>query len=1082
MRTSTIILSLFAIAFFNTTFAAEGALKPERLRCEYKTEPLGIDDQEPRLSWIVTSPERGQKQTGCRILVASSSEALKKDQGDLWDTGKVASNETIGTAYQGKSLVSGQRCWWKIQVWDKDGKPSAWSEPASWSMGLLAAADWKADWIGFDAERTVDQADAPLDGAKWIAHGDDKPLNGPKGFRLFVGRPKLPADVKVEKAELFAIADDKLWLVFNGHTLTAAQVGWKVAKKFDVTKQIKPGENDFRIQVENDSEGPTGVCVKLIVTTTDGKTINISTDDTWKGTNNPGANWHIRELDTSKWPGVKVLGEYGMAPWGKAKNTLHVLPPAAYLRTTFETPKDKKIARATVYAAALGLFDLHLNGERVSDDYFHSGWTDYTKRVYYRTFDVTKFVKAASGNCLGAILADGWYSGYVGFGKNRNHYGEKPRFRAQLHLEYEDGTTQIVTTNPTWKARTGMIREADFLMGETCDWSEKYNIACWDRFGCLETDWKPVVTGAEVKPLMQAHPAPAVRPFAELKPKKITQPKPGEFVLDMGQNFAGVVRLNVPHQAKGQKITLRFAERLNPDGTIYTTNLRDARCVDTYICRGDDKGESWQPRFTFHGFQYVEVTGLSEVTADNITGIALSSDTPIAGSFHCSDPMLNQLHSNIVWTQRMNFIDIPTDCPQRDERLGWTGDAQVYVRTATLNADVQSFFGKWLVDLNDGQRADGQFPMVAPVKVAGDDGGPAWADAGVICPWTMYEVYGDKRILEKSYPAMQKFIDFCVKRSTPDLLPPKEYHCFGDWLSIKSDTPKDVIYMAYLAKSLRLTAQTAKVLGKVEDEKKYGELFNKAKAAFNKAYVSADGRIKGDTQTCYVLAIAFDLLDPENLKLAAKYLVADIEAKANHLSTGFIGTKDLMLALSKIGRSDVAYRLLHNESFPSWGFSIKHGATSIWERWDGWTPDKGFQDAGMNSFAHYSFGAVHQWMVENIGGIQSAEPSYSMLAIQPMLDGKMTSAKVRYDSIRGPIESNWTYDEKTGKLTLDVTIPANANAWIGFPNAQDSPVTESGQPVEKVPGITLEQSPALIVKVGSGTYHFSSTWHPDKGK
>ena len=419
------------------------------------------------------------------------------------------------------------------------------------------------------------------------------------------------------------------------------------------------------------------------------------------------------------------------------------------------------------------------------------------------------------------------------------------------------------------------------------------------------------------------------------------------YVLDLGQNFAGVARLKVAGKP-GQKIILRFAERLNPDGTVYTTNLRTARATDTYICRGEGV-ETWQPRFTFHGFQYIEVTGLAQQPAkDTVVGIALSSDTPVVGAFECSDPMLNQLHSNIYWTQRMNFIEVPTDCPQRDERLGWTGDAQVYVRTATLNCDVQAFFTKWLVDLcQDGQRADGQFPMVAPVKVAGPDGGPAWADAGVICPWTIYQAYGDRRVLERHYDAMCKFVAFCKNRCKPGLLPPDSYHCFGDWLSINADTPNDIIYMAYFAHSTKLVARAAEVLGKPDDAAKYNALFDQIKTAFNKAYVADDGRIKGDTQTCYVLAIINDLVEGGNYRLASKYLVENIEARGNHLSTGFIGTKDLMLALAKIGRNYVAYRLIHNDTFPSWGFSIKHGATSIWERWDGWTPEGGFNDPGM---------------------------------------------------------------------------------------------------------------------------------------
>ncbi len=564
-----------------------------------------------------------------------------------------------------------------------------------------------------------------------------------------------------------------------------------------------------------------------------------------------------------------------------------------------------------------------------------------------------------------------------------------------------------------------------------------------------------------------------MRVFAELRARAITQPTAGLYVLDLGQNFAGVVRLKVTGDP-GRKITLRYAERLNPDGTIYTANLREARATDAYICGGQGV-ETWSPRFTFHGFQYVEVAGLeTQPDKDTITGIALSSDTPVAGEFACSDPMLNQLHSNIVWTQRANFIDIPTDCPQRDERLGWTGDAQVYIGTAALYCDVQAFFTKWLVDLADGQRADGQFPMVAPVKVAGNDGGPAWADAGVICPWTIFHVYGDRRVLERQYPSMVKFIEFCRKRSTADLLPPQSFHCFGDWLSINADTPKDVIYTAYFAHSTQLLAQAAEVLGKPEDAAKYRKLFEAIKASFNRAFVAADGRIKGDTQACYVMALVFGLVDGEAAQRAARYLVNDIEKRGGHLSTGFIGTKSLMHALSQIDRHDVAFLLLHNESFPSWGFSIKHGATSIWERWDGWTPAKGFQDPGMNSFAHYSFGAVYQWMVENIGGICSDGPAYKHIVIAPQLDPNLSWARTSYRSIRGEIASSWTRNDAL--VSLEVAIPANTTATIYLPAANAQEITEGGRPLAGSLGAKLvESKPGVaVIETGSGRYSFGT--------
>jgi alpha-L-rhamnosidase len=1063
-RVSLAALLLLPLMSPRATMAADaGHLAAARLRCENLTNPLGVDLPQPRLSWIVTSAERGQRQTAYQVLVAGDAASLAADRGELWDSGKIDNAGTIAIAYAGKPLTSYQRCHWKVRVWDQQGNASAWSQPAVWIVGLLEAGEWKAEWIGSDKLRQVKTEQPSLDGAKWICF----PAEGtpPAGSQLLVTTWTLPADIVIKRAELTVTADDACKFVINSE-LVATHQSWSSAKIVDVTSRLKPGVNSLRCEIQNGAPGPTGLIAKLIVTAGDGKTLTLVTDGSWKSTGSPGENWHNRDLDTSTWPNSQVLGDFGVAPWGKVSLATLTLPPPVYLRTKFELTKPVK--SALLSASGLGIFDLHLNGRRVSDDLFDPGWTDYTKRVYYRTYDVTELVRQGN-NAWGAVLADGWYSGYVGFGKIRNHYGSKPRFGGQLHVEFTDGTTQTIQTGPNWKAATGPILEADFLMGEAFD--ARLAKSDWDQPQFDDQTWDNVDTGAELKPVVSWHPGPAVRSFQELKPQKTTEPQPGTWVFDMGRNFAGMVRLAVSGKP-GQKLTLRFAERLNPDGTIYTTNLREARATDTYTCLGAGP-ETWQPRFTFHGFQYVELTGLeSAPTADTITGVAISSDTPVVGRFASSDEMLNTLHGNIYWTQRANFIDIPTDCPQRDERLGWTGDAQVYVRTATLNADVEAFFTKWLVDLDDGQRADGQFPMVAPVKVANDDGGPAWADAGVICPWTIYEVYGDRRILEQHYPAMKRFVEFCVTRSTPELLPPAQYHAFGDWLSIGADTPREIIYTAYFAQSTRLLARASEVLGKAEDAAKYRAQYDQIKQSFNKAYVADDGRIRGDTQTCYVLALAFDLLDDAKASQAAAHLVADIEKHDWHLSTGFIGTKDLMLVLAKIGRNDVAYRLIHNDTFPSWGFSIKQGATSIWERWDGWTPEKGFQDAGMNSFAHYSFGAVYQWMVENIGGIRSDGPAYEKLVIAPQPGGKLTWAKVGYESVRGPIESSWKLED--GKFSLDVTLPPGATATVMIPAVGGQAVTEGGQLAGKGEGVKFvrRERHQAVVEVGSGTYHF----------
>ncbi|HJZ93929.1 MAG TPA: family 78 glycoside hydrolase catalytic domain [Gemmataceae bacterium] len=1062
MRSTISLLASLAAA----SAAHAGALTPTYLRCEHLVNPPGIDVREPRLGWELQSNERAQKQTAYHLLVASTADNLKADRGDLWDSGEVKGDQTWDVVYAGKPLAAHQACFWKVKVWDAQGKPSDWSEPASWTIGVLDQAEWaKAEWVGYDKPRkAIPTPEAPFDGAKWIAFSGDPKLDAPKGNRVYLTTFELPKDAKVESAELIVTGDDKVWFVLNGEQVTRGE-GYDKPKSVDVAGKVKPGVNHVRAQIENTSKGPTGLLAKFMIKLADGKTVTVVTDETWHCTDKPGANWHNRDIKADEWPKAVVVGAYGDKPWGKLKYPKLVLPPPAHMRTAFTAKAPK---RATLYVTGLGIFDVHLNGKRVSDDWFNPGWTDYTKRVYYRAYDVTDRIRDGD-NALGAVLADGWYSGYVGYGKMRDHYGQRPRFKAILRLELADGSTQLVTTGPNWKAATGPISEADFLMGEAYD--ARKELPGWDAAGFDDKKWDKVDSGAELKPVVQWHPAQPVRAIAEFKARTITEPKPGVYVLDLGQNFAGVPRLKVTGDA-GQVITLRFAERLNPDGTVYTTNLREARCTDTYVCRGGGP-EEWQPRFTFHGFQYVEVSGLKQKpTPAAVVGVALSSDTPVVGSFECSDPALNRLFQNIYWTQRMNFIDIPTDCPQRDERLGWTGDAQVYVTTASYICDVQPFFTKWLVDLADAQRADGQFPMVAPLKVAGDDGGPAWADAGVVCPYVIYSIYHDRRLLERQYPSMVKFVEFCRKRSTPELLPPKQYHAFGDWLSINANTPKDIIYMAYFAQSTRLLSASAHGVDNATDATKYRDLYNEIRKAFQKRYVKADGRIDGDTQACYVLALAADLLDGEAKTKAAEYLVDNIKKRGWRLSTGFIGTKDLMLVLNKIGRQDVAYRLLHNETFPSWKFSINHGATSIWERWDGWTPEKGFQDPGMNSFAHYSFGAVYGWMFQTIGGIW---PVYMVgnqkIQIAPVPDAKLTHATVKYRGFRGQIASSWKRDGDTFTLTLEV--PPNVEAEVRVPTSDPDSVKVDGGDT----GVRWEApgpEPYRGVTVASGKYTFTA--------
>lgn len=995
------LLALLAVAPSRTLAVTD-------LRTDARPRPLEVGTASPELSWRLTTigSARNLRQSGYRIVAATDPGLTVPGKADLWDSGLVRSGATFGVVYGGPAPKPGRPVYWRVQAIDQAGVPSAWSPVTHWARGL-EPNDWSAArWIGSDAPRKALQSPSLFPGAMWIWAGS---ATESRFHRDVTVRPGL------KSAELRITADDRFALLVNDRPIAQSPDvtdAWRTPVTVDLMPHLRPGVNRITVNGRN-LGGAAGLLAYLRLRYAEGRDEVVVTDGNWTASTDGGGT-----------KPVQTIGAYGVAPWNTIGEQPLLLPPALRFRREFEA--RRAVRRAVLYGTALGIVDFHLNGKRVSEDWFTPGWTDYVKRVYARAFDVTDRVRSGA-NVLAAELADGWYAGYVGYGGRRDHYGPSPRLRAILRIEYADGTSEEVRSDADWTATVSPTRVADFLMGEEYD--ARRERPDWSTPGGGGT-WVPVDVGAPLDPVVQPFPGQPVRAFAVLRPKRITQPKPGVYVLDLGQNVAGHARIRLRGKS-GQTLTLRFAERLNPDGGAYFTNLRGARATDRYVFRGGGV-ETWEPRFTFHGFQYIEVTGLDRAPKpDEIVGVAVSSDTPRVGDFESSSPMLNRLVENAWWTQRANFIDIPTDCPQRDERLGWTGDAQAYIRTASMLADVQPFFRKWLICLDDAQRADGQYPMVAPVKVAGDDGGPAWADAGVICPWTIYDVYGDRGLLARHYPNMKRFVEFCRKRSTPDLLPPAQFHAFGDWLNIDDPTPNEVIYTAYFSGSARLLAKAAKELGHEADVREYNALADAVAAAFRRAYVGANGRVRGDSQCGYVLALAFDLLTPEQTKLAASRLVQLIEARKGHLSTGFVGTRDIMHVLSKIGRNDVAFRLLHNDTFPSWGFTIKHGATSIWERWDGWTPERGFQDAGMNSFAHYAFGAVVGWMVAQPGGITNLEPGFGKVKIAPQIDPKLQWVRARYDSVRGTIRSEWKVEGNA--VRLEVEVPPNVEAEVHVP-------------------------------------------------
>ena len=890
----------------------ESSLRISSPRTEYLVDPLGIDSERPRLSWIVVADQRNARQRAYQILVASDPENLSQDEGDLWDTGRVESSETAQIEYEGTPLAARQTAWWKVRVWDGDDLPSGWSDVSLWERGITRLPDWRANWIAM---------------------------------------PNLAADPDLPET---------------------------------------------------------------------------------------------KELDD--------------------------LLPAPYFRHAFTV--DRPVKRARLYATARGVYEARLNGMKVGDHQLAPGWTDYAKRIQVQTFDVTEMVQQGE-NVLGAMVGTGWFAGYVGFEPGARHYGTTPQFFAQLHVDYEDGTSAIVATNGEWRSAAGPIRYSDFLMGEFYDATRE--LPGWDTTGFDDSIWSGVqVQNKNATPFV-SEPAEPVRAQDELTPIKRTETEHGTYIYDLGQNIAGWVRLKATGPA-GTRITLRFAEILNPDGSLYVTNLRSARATDTYVLRGEGE-EIFEPRFTWHGFRYVEVSGYPGTPAhDAITGIFVGSDTTPVGDFTCSDDLVNQLQRNIAWGQRGNFLSIPTDCPQRDERLGWLGDAQVFVGTAVGNMDVAAFFTKWMQDVVDAQSEDGAFPDVAPRLVDLSDGAPAWGDCGVIVPWTIWRTYGDTRIIDRHWQSLERWMEH-LRSANPDLLwKNKRNNDFGDWLSIGADTPKELIGTAYWAYDASLMAEMATATGRAEAAAHYRQLFDDIASAFRNAYVREDGTIEGETQTVYCLALHFGLLEEHQRARAAELLVADIRAKGGHLSTGFVGVSYLCHVLTNNGYPEIAYQLLHQTTFPSWKYSILHGATTIWERWDGWTEENGFQDPGMNSFNHYSLGSVGEWLRRSVAGIDTVpeNPGYARIRIRPHLNDSLTFAEGTYDSIRGFIRSRWERDED-GQRRFFVDIPANTEAEIWLPATEDATITEGELAVEKAEGVrdVVRTGESTVVTVGSGAYQFT---------
>ena len=1057
---------------------AAASLQPARLRCEYRVNPEGIDVTLPRLSWELTAAnpkQRGLRQSGYRVVAASSQALLAANVYDLWDSGKVESAQSNQVVWHGKPLGSGMLVAWRVEVWDQAGQQSKWSGVAQWTMGLLEKQDWQGKWIGRDEPANYRNPDSPyhlLEGARWIW---DAPLGqAPVGDRYFRITFAIPADRKIRRAVFIPSGDNHIDAYLNGEPIALHSSG--LPPILDVSERLHTGDNVLAMQAAHPlPDRPAGAIAVLRVEFDSGAPLTVQTNNLWRTAAKVETGWEKPDYLDSAWRPAVELGSYGMAPWGPIGILTEHRLPARMLRKEFTL--DRKVKRATVYFSGLGLSELYVNGAKVEDHVLSPGLTDYDKHSLYVTYELTKLTTGP--NAIGLILGNGRYYAPRLQPGTRN-FGF-PKARVQLNIEFEDGTRRSIVSDESWKLTTnGSIRANNEYDGEVYD--ARKEMAGWDRPGFDDSGWEPAqVVAAPAGPLA-AEMAEPLRVVDTIRPISVKALKPGVWIFDMGQNMVGWCQMNLDVPA-GTVVTFRHAETLNPDGSLYVANLRSAKAEDVYIAKGVG-GELFEPRFTYHGFRYVEVTGLpgTPTTAD-LRGRVVHDDMAKTADFASSNALLNQIHHNIFWGVAGNYRSIPTDCPQRDERQGWLGDRSQVSRSESYMFDVAAFYTKWSQDLADSQHADGSIPDVAPNywPLYNDD--LTWPSTFLFVPGMLYDQYGDRRVLEHYYPAMRKWLEHERQFVQNELVSKDQY---ADWCVPPEDpklihsqdparvTDKTLIASAYYYDLLRLVARYARILDKPTEAADLERMAAQVKNAFQLHFFkSVDGFYSNGTQTSSILPLTFGITPAENRSEVLASLARNItEVTKGHVGTGLVGAQWLMRTLADNGRSDLAYEIATQKTYPGWGYMVEKGATTIWELWNGDTADP-----AMNSGNHVmQIGDLAVWMYEYLAGIRSdpEEPGFRHAVIHPYPAGDLTFVKASHASLYGMLASSWKRDEKG--FTLDVTVPPNTTATVWVPAKDAGSVTESGKPAAKAGGVKFVRSEggAAVFEVGSGSYLFQA--------
>ena len=1062
-------LMVGALGLPGANAASLGSITPARLRCDFFADPLGIDSTHPRLDWVLETSDksaRGLIQSAFQVLVASAPGLLAKDRGDLWDSGKIISDQMYQIAYAGSPLKSDQAVWWKVRVWDGTGKISSWSSPATWTMGLLSPTNWQGVWLG------APNNTFSLTGCSWIWYPEGDPASSaPVGTRYFRKSIVVRSDSALTNAMLLLTADNSCTAYING-----AQVGqgqdWITVTPAAVAAQLLPGTNILAIAAANGgtSPNPAGLIGKLILNYADSQQTTIQMDATWKAANQLQTGWQLPGFDDSSWAATLVLGSYGIRPWGTGV-TIQTQSGLPIFRREFVVQPG--LQRAVISLCGLGHYELSANGAKVGDALLAPGWSKYDKTCLYDTLDITSYLTNGS-NALGVMLGNGMYNVPASsrYSKFTGSFGP-PKLMAQLHLFYTNGTSQVIATDAQWLTTPGPITFSSVYGGE--DYDARLLPAGWNQAGFKASAWSPPVLTNGPGGILRgtSHAAPPIKAIQTLQPIQTNAISSSVIVYDLGQNASLIPRLTAHGQA-GAVIQITPAELTNTEGTVNRRSCGGGSAYWQYTLAGNGT-ETWFPRFFYHGSRFLQVQltaapGFSQLpVVDNLQGVVIQSASAPVGDFSCSNDLFNRIRTLIRWAQRNNMVSLITDCPHR-ERLGWLEQYHLHGPSLRYEWDIAHLYSKTLDDITDSQLANGLVPDIAPeyrVFSGGFRDSPEWGSSVVLVPWQQYQFIGDDTLLRRHYNAMSNYVAYLGSRASGYIL----NYGLGDWYDLGPKppgtaqlTPVALTATAFFYQDALILAQAARILGRTNDAVQFDSLTANIRTAFNNSFYSAaNGFYSTGSQTAQSIPLVMGLVDSNHQASVIAALVANVRSQG--LTAGDIGHRYLLRALADAGRSDVVFDLHSQTNRPGYGYILNTGATALTEGWD-----------GSNSRDHFMLGHIMEWFYHDLAGIQldPQAPGFKHFIIHPNIVGDLNEVKASYDSVRGKIVSEWKLTGKT--VTLHVVIPPNATATIDLPTSNASSVTESGRPIAQARGVAFVKHAVsnASYRVGSGDYTFKA--------